>query len=139
VQLAPDALAQTLHAVLKKANYKEIPLLPTCCRFHCAEPRGGPFPRTCACLDTDTMVRSFGALAGMAAVALISHPAHDVPEPEVMYQNQKLSLEYQKQISEHFYFRNVSDLTQQLGLSSATIPRRWLPTTAAQPLLPDAN
>jgi hypothetical protein len=33
VQLAPDALAQTLHAVLKNANYKEIPLLPTCCRF----------------------------------------------------------------------------------------------------------
>jgi hypothetical protein len=27
VELAPDALAQTLHAVLKKANYKEIPLL----------------------------------------------------------------------------------------------------------------
>lgn len=26
-----DALAQTLHAVLKKANYKEIPLL--LCRF----------------------------------------------------------------------------------------------------------
>jgi hypothetical protein len=30
---APDALAEALHAVLKKANYKEIPQLPTCCRF----------------------------------------------------------------------------------------------------------
>jgi hypothetical protein len=28
--------------------------------------------------------------------------------------------------------------TQQLGLSSPTIPWRWLPRTAAQPLLPDA-
>jgi len=27
----------------------------------------------------------------------------------MMYQNQKRSLEYQKQISEHFYFRNVSN------------------------------
>jgi hypothetical protein len=59
VQLAPDALAQTLHAVLKKANYKEISAaaLPV---LTVLSPRGGYFFGLAPVLDTDTMVKSFG-------------------------------------------------------------------------------
>jgi hypothetical protein len=44
VELAPDALAETLHAVLKKANYKEIPLLLNLLPvLTMLSPRGGYF------------------------------------------------------------------------------------------------
>jgi hypothetical protein len=51
-------------------------------------------------VDTDTMVKSFGALAGIAAIAGF------ILTQRMKYQ--KRSLEYQKEISDHFYFRNVA-------------------------------
>ena len=67
-----DALAQTLHAVLKKANYKEIPLLLNLLPvLTVLSPRGGYFFGLAPVLDTDTMVKSFGALTVIAAVVLI--------------------------------------------------------------------
>ena len=79
-----DALAQTLHAVLKMANYKDIPLLLNLLPvLTVLSPRGGYFFGLAPVLDTDTMVKSFGALTGIAAVALIM-------------KYQKRSLEYQK-------------------------------------------
>ena len=52
-------------------------------------------------LDTETMVRSFGAFTGIAAVIGF------ILTQRMKYQ--KRSLQYQKQISDHFYFRNVSN------------------------------
>jgi Mg2+/citrate symporter len=83
-----DALAQTLHAVLKMANYKDIPLLLNLLPvLTVLSPRGGYFFGLAPVLDTDTMVKSFGALTGIAAVALIL-------TQRMKYQ--KRSLEYQK-------------------------------------------
>lgn len=52
-------------------------------------------------LDNDTMVKSFGALTGLAAVIGF------VLTQRMKYQ--KRSLQYQKEISDHFYFRNISN------------------------------
>jgi Protein of unknown function (DUF3754) len=52
-------------------------------------------------VDTDTMVKSFGALTGIAAIVGF------ILTQRMKYQ--KRSLEYQKEISDHFYFRNVSN------------------------------
>lgn len=52
-------------------------------------------------LDSDTMVKSFGALTGIAAVVGF------ILTQRMKYQ--KRSLQYQKEISDHFYFRNVSN------------------------------
>jgi hypothetical protein len=52
-------------------------------------------------LDNDTLVKSVGAVTGIAAVVGF------VLTQRMKYQ--KRSLEYQKEISDHFYFRNVSN------------------------------
>ena len=52
-------------------------------------------------VDSDTMVKSFGALTGIAAVVGF------ILTQRMKYQ--KRSLQYQKEISDHFYFRNVSN------------------------------
>ena len=52
-------------------------------------------------VDTETMVKSFGALTGIAAIVGF------ILTQRMKYQ--KRSLEYQKEISDHFYFRNVSN------------------------------
>jgi len=52
-------------------------------------------------VDSDTMVKSFGALTGIAAVVGF------ILTQRMKYQRR--SLQYQKEISDHFYFRNVSN------------------------------
>src|SRR5262245_4722983 len=52
-------------------------------------------------VDSDTMVKAFGALTAIAAVVGF------ILTQRMKYQ--KRSLEYQKEISDHFYFRNVSN------------------------------
>lgn len=52
-------------------------------------------------VDNDTMVKSFGALTGIAAVVGF------ILTQRMKYQRR--SLQYQKDISDHFYFRNVSN------------------------------
>jgi len=52
-------------------------------------------------VDNDTMVKSFGALTGIAAIVGF------IFTQRMKYQRR--SLQYQKEISDHFYFRNVSN------------------------------
>ena len=84
-----DALAQTLHAVLKMANYKDIPLLlnllPALTVLSLV---AGYFLGLAPVVDTDTMVKSFGALTGIAAIVGF------ILTQRMKYQ--KRSLEYQK-------------------------------------------
>jgi len=52
-------------------------------------------------VDNETMVKSFGALTGIAAIVGF------IFTQRMKYQRR--SLQYQKEISDHFYFRNVSN------------------------------